>query len=626
MRFSPHRTIPNSSLDDIDPGYDSLSDDEYTEEGPMGLIDSSPLKSILTPSKTPTNKHLGRKEFRKTYNVYNSSPLAKSDQSYTSSKYNVPPSQYEEATAIADETTDNNTESIDDLSELLQNMEFKERYLIAMESSQFNSRFNSSRPGSRHSSRPTSARHTRRPSLVEPSSSPVLGQTKSSHLNFADNKVTSSPESAKSQDTSFFQKRQDNIIGDLQSRSTRRSKEVENQIKAIEAERKRQEEERKRREEEERKRLEDERKKKEEAERKMKEEEERMRREAEKKAKLEAEKLAKEKAEQEEKQAQEKKKREEEAIKEKKLQEERESQKGIGRTNYAEVEKQFLQHKELIQTIKTDIVTKVKSDLQTKNAVLKHKRKINPKFGQLTNSLPQLSRISNEVVVLIRETESNELAFKWILNFVAKAIVAQAETEVRAHASSSLPLGKLALNLLVEFPQLKEFLLTRFIKKCPFVIGYTCAIHTEEGRLRMGWKRHDDDKWEDEVSYDERMTGMMTLYGVITRLPLDPKYFNNVEHPLPIANSWVMLARLVNQPKNLLTNAHFITISSWWEAAAKELVEAYGKQGVKMLNLLWTSWAQSVDDKGFAGAKTLQTIGEDWIQTGKIKQFDEMEP
>ncbi|ODQ62786.1 hypothetical protein WICANDRAFT_20622, partial [Wickerhamomyces anomalus NRRL Y-366-8] len=387
---------------------------------------------------------------------------------------------------------------------------------------------------------------------------------------------------------------------------------------------KRQEEERKRREEEEKKRLEEERKKKEEEERKRKEEEERIRKETEQKAKEEAERLAKEKQDLEEKAAQEKKKKEEEAIKQKKLQEEQEAKKGKGITNYLEVEQQFLHYKELIQKIKSDIVLKVKSDLSTKNAISKHKRKINPKFGQLTNSLSQLSRISNEVITLINETKPNELAFKWIMNFVAKAIVAQSETEVRAHASSSLPLGKLALNLMVEFPELKEFLIARFVKKCPFVIGYTCAIDTEEGRLRMGWKRHDGSKWEDEVSYDERMAGMMTVYSVLTRLPLDAKYYNNLEHPLPISNGWIMLARIVNQPNNLLTNAHFMVISSWWEASAFEFTQVYGKQGVKMLNLLWTSWVQSVEDKKLSAAKTLQTIGEDWSQTGKINKFDEM--
>ncbi|CEP20940.1 unnamed protein product [Cyberlindnera jadinii] len=280
----------------------------------------------------------------------------------------------------------------------------------------------------------------------------------------------------------------------------------------------------------------------------------------------------------------------------------------------------------MIVDIKNDIVLKVKEDLQTKNAILKHKRKINPKFGQLTNSMSQLHRVSDEVITLINETRGVELAFKWILNFVAKAIVSQAETEVRVRPDSSLPLARLTLNILCEFPELKEFLMARFVKKCPYVIGYTCAIDTVEGRLRMGWKRHEDDKWEEDISYDERMAGMMTLFSVLTRLPLSPKYFGTVSHPLPLSENWKMMARLLNQPKEQLTNTHFTVASSWWEASANEIIMNYGRQGQKLLEIIWTQWVDSVVDKKFTSANTLRIIGEDWKTSGMLKTLTEMEP
>ncbi|CCH42481.1 Nucleoporin [Wickerhamomyces ciferrii] len=628
MRFSPHRTISNTSREQIDPGYDSLSDDEYTDEGPLGLIDSSPLKSVLTPSKSISSSHLGKKGLRKTYQVFNSSPLAsKADNDYiekSKSKQHLQvhdlDSEFEEEEEIESESEsdDNNgnadiSESFDELSELLKDLKFKERYELVQQSKQYSSRINS-RSTSRISSRPSSARHTRRPSLHE------LGTDPSSPSN--DQSGNSSRPSTRE---SYIQKIQESIINDVETRASTRSREVTSQLEAIELERKRLEEERKRREEEERRRAEEERKRKEEEERQRKAEEERQRIEAEKKAKEEAERLARERKEKEEREAKEAKKKAEDEAKRQKEQEEQDAKKGKGITNYKEVEKQFFHYKKLIETIKSDIVLKVKNDLGTKNAVLKHKRKINPKFGQLTNSMTQLSRISNEVITLINETKSNELAYKWILNFVAKAIVAQAETEVRVQPTSSLPLAKLTLNLLVEFPELKELLMARFVKKCPLVIGYTCNVDTEEGRLRMGWKRHDGSKWEDEISYDERLGGIMTLYAVLTKIPLDSKYFNNLEHPFDISNSWILLARIINLPSHLLLNVHFIVISSWWEACANELIQIYGKQGEKLLNLIWTLWAQSVNDKNYSGAKTLQTIGEDWQTSGKLKTFEPME-
>ena len=306
------------------------------------------------------------------------------------------------------------------------------------------------------------------------------------------------------------------------------------------------EQERKRREEEERKRREEEeRKRREEEESKRKEEEER------KKAEEEARALKeKEEAEVRRKQEEEQSKREElekqRVQLEQKRKEQEEAKKGKGITNFTAIEKEFLQYKARVISIKNDIVEPVKKDAGLKNILSKHKRKINPKFGQLTNSMQQLSSIVRELVELIDQTKPNALGYQWILNFIAKAIVSQAETEARVKPESALPLGKLTLQLLVRYPELKELLMTRFVKKCPFVIGYTCSVDTEEGRLRMGWKRNSGNKWEEETSYDERMGGMVTLYSMITRLPLPQDFISTHKHPLPISCSWEMLARISN--------------------------------------------------------------------------------
>lgn len=571
MRYSPY-----GALDSSFEVYEDQLDDQFDEietSSPF-LIKSSPLKALVddTPSKAPTDRmsHLHRGTFL-------SSPLAKSP--------------YNSRSIIKSQEQKN----ADGLSELLQDLKLKERYEIVQE--------HSSKRSSRqvHSSRPSSTRHTRRSSM---DSSPVVSRAKKDEF--------------EEQDRMTVAQHQDNVVSSLESRLARRSREVTEKIKLIEEEKRRIAMEQKKREEEERRRIETERKKAEE-ERKKKEEEERKRKEAEEKQRLETEKKAKEEKAAAELKAQ----QEAEALK--KQEAEEASKKGKGVTNFSEVEATFQHYKRMIHDIKHDIVLKVKGDLPTKNAILKHKRKINPKFGQLTNSMSQLQRISSEVIGMISETKGMEIAYKWILNFVAKAIVSQSETEVRARPSSSVPLAKLTLNLLCEFPELKDFLMARFVKKCPFIIGFTCAVDTEEGRLRMGWKRHDGSKWEDEVAYDERMGGMMTLYSVLTRLTLDQKYFQQMSSPMPMSENWKMITRLLNQPVSLLTNAHFIVASSWWEASADQILKNYGRQGEKIMQLAWINWPKAVEEKKFTGAKTLQTMGEDWSTSGKVQKFDEME-
>lgn len=383
------------------------------------------------------------------------------------------------------------------------------------------------------------------------------------------------------------------------------------------------------------KQAEDERRRKEEEARRRKEEEERCKQEAEaakirelneqRKKHEEAQKLKKKQEEDALKQ----KKAEEVAAKERRKAEEEQNLKqqtlrSKTVTDFGSIEKLFWGYKEKVAFIKKDIVEPVKkADQELKTLLSRHKRKVNPKFGQLTNSYTQLAGIQQELSNLVDQTKNNHLAYLWILNFIAKAMVHQAETEVRVKPASALPLGNLALSLLLKYPELLDLLMARFVKKCPFVIGFACNIDTESGRLNMGWKRKSDDKWEDDVSYDERMGGIMTLYAVITRLPLPRELINTKTHPLPISHSWRFLARTANTPINLLTNTHFIVLGSWWDAAAVELLQAYGNQSEKLLRLVGDDLTASVADCKYVGAARLRILLEEW-QTMGMQPFPGM--
>lgn len=334
------------------------------------------------------------------------------------------------------------------------------------------------------------------------------------------------------------------------------------------------------------------------------------------------------KKEQEEKEEMAKKLQEQEASRLKQAEEAKklkeQTMRGRAVTDFKEIENVFRYYKEKIASIKRDIVEPVKKmDANMRNIISRHKRKINPKFGQLTNSNQQLQSIQNELYVLIDQTRENNIAYLWILNFIAKALVHQSETEVRVKPQSALPLGKLALSLLIRYPELKELLMARWVKKCPFIIGYTCKIDTEHGRQNMGWKRNSDNKWEEDTSYDERMGGIATLFAVMTRLPLSAEYINTEVHPLPISNSWRLLARISNTSIDLLTNTHFIVLGSWWDAAALQLLQAYSNQAGKLLELVGDNLTSAVSEHKYAGAARLRILLEEW-QTSGLQSFPEM--
>ncbi|CUM64063.1 uncharacterized protein PRCAT00001651001 [Priceomyces carsonii] len=381
----------------------------------------------------------------------------------------------------------------------------------------------------------------------------------------------------------------------LQSQQVTKLVNKEEERIKIEKEKKKREEEELARRKENEKKLAEEKEKKLEAARKLKEEEEKIR-------------IAKEEEEKRKIKEEERRKKNEEEKKHKL------------KSSSGQIENEFLKYKKDISDIKQNVVLKINENKDLKRQVNQLKRKLNPKFGQLSNSTLQLQKINIEIIDLIRSMEStDELALKWILNFIAKAIIDQAEMEVIVQTTAAIPLARLACSLLNTFSDFDYFLIARFVKKCPFIIGYTCSIDSEEGRIRMGWKRKEE-KWEDDIKYDERLAGICTVWCTMTRIEDFPQKIN-----YSFESSWRFLARLLNTNAVLLTNTHFSVAGSWWETCATYFLRKYGQQATKLLNVLSIEWPATTVERNFPAAMRLLILGEEWKDKNRIETIKEME-
>lgn len=379
---------------------------------------------------------------------------------------------------------------------------------------------------------------------------------------------------------------------------------IKREQQRIEAEEKRrQEEERRRREEAERLA---EQKRKEEEERKRQQEEERKRKaEEERRRQQEEAKRLQEKAALEKKEAAERQRKLESQLK--------------CITNFASIDQQFKKYKQDIANIKTQVVQPVTNDQALKKQVGTYKRKLNVKFGQLLDLKLHLQSIGNEVIQILQQTQGHQAAHKFMLNFVAKAIISQAETEVGIKLDRAQPLAHIAYLLLKQFPDFEYFLTARFVKKCPYIIGYSCLIDTEEGRYRMNWKRTDG-HWEDAVKYEERVGGIAAVWAVMSWLT---EYGDQVSIYL-FQSQWQFLARMLNTDLNIVNNAHFIVMASWWEVAAAKFLPQYGRQSTKLLQAVAFAWPLAVSDRHYLGAAQLIISGEEWQNLGRIKAIKPM--
>lgn len=141
----------------------------------------------------------------------------------------------------------------------------------------------------------------------------------------------------------------------------------------------------------------------------------------------------------------------------------------------------------------------------------------------------------------------------------------------------------------------------------------------------MGWRRREGSKWEDDVKYDERVAGICTFWAVITRLPAPPQQQIGLNKFFQIESSWTFVARIANTPLDLLSNAHFVCLSNWWEACASNILATYKKQGYKLLQVISVTLTKKVIEKKYPGAARLLILGEEFFQKGDIETIKEME-
>ncbi|EDR10205.1 uncharacterized protein LACBIDRAFT_318370 [Laccaria bicolor S238N-H82] len=361
-----------------------------------------------------------------------------------------------------------------------------------------------------------------------------------------------------------------------------------------------------------------------EKEKKAREEEERLAKEAELKRRLEEEKK-KEEEERKRKEAEEaqrlvddKKKKEEEEErariteekeKTERLKAEQEQRNAMGMTT---AEHDWNKARDNLVHLKGKAMKFVKSNPELKAEWGKGRRQITPKIGQLTNDEGAITRISNQLVEIIRPSNGpahHPAVYAALLSSLAKAILLQAETEVTAEKRSAMPLAKVAFNLLDTLDHFPEIFFAKLVQRVgswpiPAVVP---AVDIDgkpwENRSKvMGYRKSENsDDLESPAEYGNRVSGIMRVYFHILKIP--PRQ-QPLKPMFQLPRYWIWFARLIGERGLLETAIAPQLIYTALDVLGSDARDIWGYQWVKLLALVYEGVTASLEGGNFIGSES----------------------
>ncbi|KAI0205122.1 GLE1-domain-containing protein [Astrocystis sublimbata] len=177
--------------------------------------------------------------------------------------------------------------------------------------------------------------------------------------------------------------------------------------------------------------------------------------------------------------------------------------------------------------------------------------------------------------------------FLYLLNIFAKTIINQFINECGAQPKAADPLGVICAHIfsnkayLWRGKTLIDILMAKYRVACPVLFGYHGSENTEQGRMRLGWRR-DGTAWTPEQQHIDRMKGLAVGYAAISLRDFSKSPNTN---PWPPSKYWTSLARIVNTPPKDISNTQCVVLRGMIEMYEERFIHFYGSMGIAALRL-----------------------------------------
>ncbi|KAI2471920.1 GLE1-domain-containing protein [Annulohypoxylon bovei var. microspora] len=201
--------------------------------------------------------------------------------------------------------------------------------------------------------------------------------------------------------------------------------------------------------------------------------------------------------------------------------------------------------------------------------------------------------------------------FLYLLNHFAKAVINQFINECGALPTTADPIG---VTVAIIFSRdvylwrgktLIDILMAKFRVVCPVLFGYYGNEKTEQGRLRLGWKKSPAG-YIPEQQHSDRMKGLGAGYAAISLRNFGKTKSNN---PWPPTNYWTAMAKIVNTPPADISETQFTVLRAMIETSEEKFIHFYGNAGIAALRKALVEFPSKAVNKT-PGASGLQVLAQ----------------
>ncbi|KAF3061543.1 Nucleoporin GLE1 [Daldinia childiae] len=202
--------------------------------------------------------------------------------------------------------------------------------------------------------------------------------------------------------------------------------------------------------------------------------------------------------------------------------------------------------------------------------------------------------------------------FLYLLNHFSKAVINQFINECGAQPKTADPIGVIVAMIfskdlyLWRGKTLIDILMAKLRVVCPVLFGYRGSEKTENGRLRLGWKKTETG-WAPEQQHSDRMKGLGAGYAAIALRNFSSSKNTN---PWPPSKYWASIARIVNTPPAEITNTQCVVLRAMIEASEEKFIQFYGNAAIAALRKALVEFPAKAVEKspGVSGLQVLAQI------------------